>query len=495
MRARKPDHRARIPFVFLAAFAAAVGAGCSDDDKDSDGDEPSGDASIDQMDDSASADATIDQSADSSMSDGAPPEDAGKEGASDAESSEDAEPDAWLGEDAAPDAEVPDGESPDVGSDVLAQDCFDKVKNGTETDVDCGGGVCAACKDGLHCQIAADCVTGHACDGATSTCVECTGNDNCPLGKLCNLNEKKCTIDGCIPTQHECPAPEACCQGQCKVVQTDLANCGACGNACLDVANAQEACAGGVCTYSCDAAWEDCDSSGQNGCEASLATSLLNCGACGNVCSFAHAKAKCAGGQCGILSCDTGFGNCNHLASDGCETNIVTSTLNCGACDNFCALPNANPVCANATCGILTCKTGFANCNQQVPDGCEVNITSDKSNCGTCGNHCPTRPNASATCMAATCGIACHTGYANCNVNTFDGCEVNTATNASHCGACNNACPSTQVCVSSKCQCPVGMTMCSSKCVNISTDPANCGGCGKLCKAGYTCSGGNCWPP
>src|SRR5262249_30982321 len=38
--------------------------------------------------------------------------------------------------------------------------CTDQIKNGTETDVDCGGGSCLACAVGLACLTGSDCVTG-----------------------------------------------------------------------------------------------------------------------------------------------------------------------------------------------------------------------------------------------------------------------------------------------------------------------------------------------
>src|SRR4029079_4282576 len=37
--------------------------------------------------------------------------------------------------------------------------CSDNVKNGTETDKDCGG-TCPKCADGKGCNVAADCVSG-----------------------------------------------------------------------------------------------------------------------------------------------------------------------------------------------------------------------------------------------------------------------------------------------------------------------------------------------
>jgi hypothetical protein len=45
----------------------------------------------------------------------------------------------------------------DASAEADANHCADGVKNGDETDVDCGGTTCAKCKDGSACVLAADC--------------------------------------------------------------------------------------------------------------------------------------------------------------------------------------------------------------------------------------------------------------------------------------------------------------------------------------------------
>jgi hypothetical protein len=55
-----------------------------------------------------------------------------------------------------------------IGMNVcLAPLCNDSVKNGTETDVDCGGGTCPGCGPGGDCVVASDCLsticTGNLC--------------------------------------------------------------------------------------------------------------------------------------------------------------------------------------------------------------------------------------------------------------------------------------------------------------------------------------------
>lgn len=47
--------------------------------------------------------------------------------------------------------------------------CFDGVQDGAETDVDCGGGTCRRCAGGRHCLVDGDCFSG-TCDPARSAC-------------------------------------------------------------------------------------------------------------------------------------------------------------------------------------------------------------------------------------------------------------------------------------------------------------------------------------
>jgi hypothetical protein len=37
---------------------------------------------------------------------------------------------------------------------------------------------------------------------------------------------------------------------------------------------------------------------------------------------------------------------------------------------------------------VAACNFGFADCNHNSQDGCEINTQTDNNNCGTCGNVC-----------------------------------------------------------------------------------------------------------
>jgi hypothetical protein len=83
----------------------------------------------------------------------------------------------------------------------------------------------------------------------------------------------------------------------------------------------------------------------------------------------------------------------------GVCTNLSTDVNNCGQCDRHCAAPNATVACTNGGCVIVACNSGFANCDGQAANGCEVNTNSDVNNCGTCGNKCA----AGRSCVSGVC--------------------------------------------------------------------------------------------
>ncbi len=185
---------------------------------------------------------------------------------------------------------------------------------------------------------------------------------------------------------------------------------------------------------------------------ANTQTDPNNCGTCGHVCSTSNATEACVAGNCQVTACAAGYADCDQNPNNGCEVNLQTSASNCGSCGNACPSgPNAFASCSSGTCQ-LACLSGYANCNGNPSDGCETNIASDVNNCGACGQVC-SAPNATMACSNGSCMVAaCSTGYANCDANPFNGCEVNLMSDSSNCGACGHACPSGHACVSGVCQ-------------------------------------------
>ncbi len=98
-------------------------------------------------------------------------------------------------------------------------------------------------------------------------------------------------------------------------------------------------------------------------------------------------------------------------------------------------------------------------------------------------SQCPPRPNASPICLGNQCGYVCNVGYADCDGDPLNGCEVFVLGDPNNCSACNLVCPPNHVCVNGQCvlQCPVGFTNCGGQCKDLLNDASNCGGCGNMC--------------
>ena len=298
------------------------------------------------------------------------------------------------------------------------------------------------------------------------------------------------------------------CNGQildgCEVnTMTSSWHCGACGNACPSRPHASNSCDLGQCTLSCDLGWGDCNDVNEDGCEADLSLPA-HCGSCSNECpTRPHATTTCDQGVCGF-TCDGGWADCNTHAYDGCESDLG-SVATCGACTVQCPQPaNATAVCGTAGCSFV-CTTGFDDCNGQATDGCEVDL-SQISDCGACGNTCATGPNGTPTCQNGSCGVSCDVGFANCNLVLADGCEADLSSPET-CGSCSNECPTrphaTSTCSAGVCgyTCVSGWTDCDGVASNgceadLQTDASHCGGCGNACTAPDnavpTCDAGSC---
>lgn len=77
-------------------------------------------------------------------------------------------------------------------------------------------------------------------------------------------------------------------------LQSDVANCGQCGHACLPGQNATATCVAGQCNSTCNPGSLDCNQDLSDGCEATVASDPKNCGACGH---------DCLGGACNASVC------------------------------------------------------------------------------------------------------------------------------------------------------------------------------------------------
>jgi hypothetical protein len=229
------------------------------------------------------------------------------------------------------------------------------------------------------------------------------------------------------------------------VLSNDRNNCGACGLTCTS-ANGTPACGGGVCSVACNAGFADCDANPTNGCETHVSSDPNSCGVCHLVCPGGNGTPSCGGGECAI-ACAAGFANC-----DGCEIALGADPTNCGACGLLCSAPNGTPACSGGACQVASCQSGFGNCDGNAANGCETVLATNPNNCGACGHVCAVAHGTPA-CGAGACQVgACAVGFADCNQNAADGCETAVSSDAANCGACGAACAGGQTCVMSHCQ-------------------------------------------
>jgi len=443
-----------------------------------------------------------------------------------------------------------DGEDPMANCNASTKNCDGKTSNGCETNLKASEANCGAC--GNNCGSKFAHVKAVACKGGSCTWTGCdAGWANCdgqnkdgcethvavdkkncgscghscggqfPHVKSVSCQGGKCSWSGCDVGWGDCDGkPATGCETN---LSNDVSDCGACGVDCKAVVNnaSGPSCAGGACGYaSCKEGFADCDGVPKNGCEASLASDVANCGACAKGCEgvFAHvSKAMCEGGACTWAGCAAGWGNCDGSFKTACETDLTATVEHCGTCGNSCVgLANTQgATCAAGACTWAGCDVGFADCDGDPKSGCETTPATDIANCGGCGNACA-KAIAHATglfCEGGKCGYtACEAGFEDCDANPSNGCETDIGSDAEHCGSCAHVCspglanvaaPACKASVCAYTTCLDGYGDCdgdpTNGCeTNLSTDPAHCGACGKGCAGQFShvalafCGGGVC---
>ena len=382
--------------------------------------------------------------------------------------------------------------------DDLWANCNSDASDGCEADVSTDMDNCGAC--GNTCQLAnasAICVAGacqvDTCDGTFSDCDGSPANgcerdldsdiQNCgacdndchAMNAEVSCEAGTCVMGDCLDGYGDCNTDAG---DGCEVVfASDPDNCGACGLSC-EQAHAIAQCLLGQCSISqCDDGYGDCNSDASDGCESDLNSDPLHCGSCGQQCDIAHAQAGCDSGQCVVAQCDDAFGDCNSDPSDGCETYLNNDMENCGACGAVCQLPHADAVCRSGSCTTDSCDEGYGNCNRDIADGCEAELSSDAENCGDCGHACEYE-NAGGVCSSGACSMGeCAEGYADCNLDDSDGCEVDLESDTRNCGKCAHECDSGMECTDGECSQPCedsdNDTFLSSTCGGDDCDDTN----------------------
>ena len=551
----------RAPIAFVAVFA--VFAACADDPT------PTGAPSLCGADDECPdgncvAGVCVGGADDVSPDDGAP-----DVGAVDARDTGDEDTAGDTAPDAAPDIEACEGEfgcACESDDECLSGVCIDTAEGSVCTayctdacpdpDWECrlirgsGGDLVEICIPPLR-ILCRECDADIDCGGLDDLCLpqadgdfcgrDCSADDaECPAGFLCQAFERprggeRTTYRQCAPELGVCGgcvdldgdrygdgpeclgtdcdeleaatfegAPELCdgrdndCDDDVDEdydLNADMAHCGRCGAVC-DADNATVDCLDGVCTIlECDAGFDDCNDDVADGCEEFTDESLTHCGACGEPCDFDNGIAECFEGTCGLDTCRDGWGNCNSELEDGCEADLTTSFDHCGACRNACHVLHGVGECVEGGCVQVECTDPWFDCNLDPGDGCEVDRANDPLNCGACGEACALDFVIEHVCDGGACGIGeCETGRVDCNETAGDGCEVDVLRDIDNCGECGFDCDlpdARAMCIDGSCavsECIDAYRDCNRDpedgCeVDTNTDPLNCGFCGGDCHA------------
>ncbi|NMB79081.1 MAG: hypothetical protein GYA23_08300 [Methanomicrobiales archaeon] len=220
---------------------------------------------------------------------------------------------------------------------------------------------CVAGKCTMNCLTRYSDCNKDASDGC-ETNVEESANHCSMCGNACNTGEY-CHNGACTQS---CPTGSTACNPAANT-EAMKAGAGSSGTASMAGGNPSigggsgSGISGGVAAWKC----------------AVLNTDPANCGACGKVCfQPPHAQpVQCNGGTCSpseatplLMKCQDGYLNCNGVFSDGCEVNAVTDRKNCGGCGATCPAGFhcvGNGRCCDDPTGKLCCSQG---------DGCKAAV-------------------------------------------------------------------------------------------------------------------------
>lgn len=211
-----------------------------------------------------------------------------------------------------------------------------------------------------------------------------------------------------------------------------------CTNGCCIATNGACSCdASGNPVITCNSGYSNCDGDASNGCETQL-TAILTCGpSCTNcVNSVQHVttdEINCSNAtSCDYTSCDPGWADCDGNRANGCERSTLTSIAHCGGCNKPCTAPaNASPVCNAGQCDFV-CNSTFMRC------GSECKLCCGDGDCTAPPTKCD-----AGKCIDGTCAYSAKVCFARdcyttptCDLATGE-CKSNPVTGGS-CG--NNLC-------------------------------------------------------
>ena len=201
-----------------------------------------------------------------------------------------------------------------------------------------------------------------------------TDGQNCGSCGIVCQEGKACVGGKCVQNSCSGVTPDLCVvngQNVCKNISgSDAEHCGACNYACANnpIANAtSNSCLNGVCQYSCNGGYTNCggDTAASINCvkTTALQTDVNNCGACGNVCGPGN---SCVSGKCEISVCSGSTPDlCIVEGKNVCKNVNASDAAHCGACNYNCAnhpLSHATSQACDAGECVYDCVEGYTNC-------------------------------------------------------------------------------------------------------------------------------------
>lgn len=375
--------------------------------------------------------------------------------------------------------------------------------DGGAGELSCRGGECL-CSDGLS-----KCV-----DGSWTYCADLTSDrNNCgTCGKSCATGTE-CVDESCEPIMCSDPTPDLC-GNDCVDQQSDTAHCGGCNQQCYSASGGDGGantgtvlCESGSCA--CESGYTDCNPGDDFSLDCrDLQTDMRNCGSCGNECVTGQ---TCTGGECVTIECPDGETLCGSECVD-----LQASTSHCGACGNACpggsSYASGNTEATQCTTGVCECPDGTTACIGSQGEGVGLICTSDTADCvevpaASCGDmngdwavdQCGTQTQYAIQqlgCAFTSSGggsVGWFSGSSTVELTDRYQTTMCTATLSgdSISGTCD---PNGSNCAlsASRPACSGSEILCGATCTDTSTSVYDCGFCDNYCGSSGTCNAGTC---
>ena len=356
-----------------------------------------------------------------------------------------------------------------------ADTCSIPCSNGACTSCQaCTPGACTSCTNGCN-------ATTGLCNPAAPTCQGCTFNGYCNsscTGSSCTIFDMAC--DNAASNAQACSNSTGGTTGG-PPYYSKVTCCSGTAQSC-----------GTNSTITCPHTANWCNGTTQNCSPDIIVPCNISCsgaGVCGS-CTPTCTTGTCTGCGTNTTSCPSNYCNvnqpCTYPASPSCTIPCSTgSCTSCIACTATCGADCGNGAyCSAGTCA--GCPTNRGNCDLNPANGCEVNLTTNNSNCGSCGHVCsnPTPACSGGTCVCNKNGV-CDTGigenYINC---PNDCCNADCTAKTSSAGGSDG------ICHPSECASCTYRTLTNCEGLRNGIDTA-CINSGINSKYGTCCSGAN----